>query len=421
MTNIPSSFLFNVNVILRQNICNAHDVNLLFQFKQRNINIMIGIFNDCYPPIMDGVSLTTQNYAYWLNKKTGNVCVVTPKFPTSDDHEEFPIYRYSSIPIPMRKPYRLGFPRIDWPFHERINKLSFELVHAHCPFSSGTLAMKIAKQQHIPCVATFHSKYRSDFERAIPNKTIVDYLTRNIVKFYEQADEVWIPQAAVEETLREYGYKGKVEVVDNGNDFSGAELTPEQKNKARRILNIASPEFVLLFVGQHIWEKNLEFLLRALALLTDIPFRMYFIGTGYASEEMKQLAATLGLKSKVTFVGTLTNRTRLKNYYTAADLFLFPSLYDNAPLVVREAAALETPSVLLRNSTSSEIIIENKNGFLTDNSIQAYAGRIRELYGAPLLIVRTGKQASLTIARSWKDVTDEVYDRYSNLIRRNNR
>ena len=131
MTNIPSSFLFNVNVILRQNICNAHDVNLLFQFKQRNINIMIGIFNDCYPPIMDGVSLTTQNYAYWLNKKTGNVCVVTPKFPTSDDHEEFPIYRYSSIPIPMRKPYRLGFPRIDWPFHERINKLSFELVHAH--------------------------------------------------------------------------------------------------------------------------------------------------------------------------------------------------------------------------------------------------------------------------------------------------
>ena len=178
---------------------------------------------------------------------------------------------------------------------------------------------------------------------------------------------------------------------------------------------------MLLFVGQHIWEKNLEFLLRALALLTDIPFRMYFIGTGYASEEMKQLAATLGLKSKVTFVGTLTNRTRLKNYYTAADLFLFPSLYDNAPLVVREAAALETPSVLLRNSTSSEIIIENKNGFLTDNSIQAYAGRIRELYGAPLLIVRTGKQASLTIARSWKDVTDEVYDRYSNLIRRNNR
>ena len=182
---------------------------------------MIGLFNDCFPPIMDGVSLTTQNYAYWLHKKAGNVCVVTPKTPAAKDKEAYPVYRYSSVPIPMRKPYRLGFPRIDWPFHERINKLSFELVHAHCPFSSGSLALKIAKTQHIPLVATFHSKYRSDFERVIPCKALVDYLIRSIIRFYEMADEVWIPQAAVEETLREYGYKGKVEVVDNGSDFAG--------------------------------------------------------------------------------------------------------------------------------------------------------------------------------------------------------
>lgn len=41
-------------------------------------------------------------------------------------------------------------------------------------------------------------------------------------------------------------------------------------------------------------------------------------------------------------------REILKRYYVAADLFLFPSLYDNAPLVIREAAALGTPSVLIR-------------------------------------------------------------------------
>ena len=168
---------------------------------------MIGLFNDCFPPIMDGVSLTTQNYAYWLNKKTGNVCVVTPKAPGIKDETEYPVYRYSSIPIPMRKPYRLGFPRIDWPFHEKINKLSFSLVHAHCPFSSGNLAMRISRAQGIPLIATFHSKYRSDFERSIPNKKLVDMLVRNVVRFYESADEVWVPQPAVEDTLREYGYK----------------------------------------------------------------------------------------------------------------------------------------------------------------------------------------------------------------------
>lgn len=29
----------------------------------------IGLFNENFPPIMDGVSVCVQNYAYWLQKK----------------------------------------------------------------------------------------------------------------------------------------------------------------------------------------------------------------------------------------------------------------------------------------------------------------------------------------------------------------
>ncbi len=379
---------------------------------------MIGLFNDCFPPIMDGVSLTIQNYAYWLNKKTKDVCVVTPKLPNVKDNEEYPIYRYSSLPIPMRKPYRLGFPRIDWPFHEKINSLSFELVHAHCPFSSGSLAMRIAKAQNIPIVATFHSKYRADFERAIPHKRIVDYLIKDIIRFYESADEVWIPQASVEETLREYGYKGKVEVVDNGNDYSGNNSTYILREYAREELGVNSWEFMFLFVGQHIYEKNLAFLLESLAQLKDISFKMFFIGNGYAAEELKQLSEKLNLSSKVFFLGTIIDREILKNYYAAADLFLFPSLYDNAPLVVREAAALHTPSLLIKDSTSAEIITDSVNGFLSCNKTADYAQKIRELVQSPLLMRMVGDKASQTIARSWEEVVDEVYDRYMSLIRR---
>lgn len=379
---------------------------------------MIGLFNDCFPPIMDGVSLTTQNYAYWLNKKAGNVCVVTPKSPGAVDDEEYPVYRYSSLPMPMRKPYRLGFPRIDWPFHERIRKLSFELVHAHCPFSSGVLAMKMARAQHIPLVATFHSKYRADFERAIPSRLVVDYLIRKVIRFYEAADEVWIPQAAVEETLREYGYRGRVEVVDNGNDFAGEQSMDYIREEARRALGVRPGEPVFLFVGQHIREKNPAFLLDALARIDDIPFRMYFVGSGYAAAELRQKTTLLGLDSKVTFVGTIVDRDVLKRYYAAADLFLFPSLYDNAPLVVREAAALHTPSVLIRDSTASEVISDSVNGFLSPGSVEAYAARLREVLQTPALVKQVGEEASRTIARSWQNVAEEVYDRYVSLIRR---
>lgn len=379
---------------------------------------MIGLFNDCFPPIMDGVSLTTQNYAHWLNKKTGNVCVVTPSAPDAKDDEAYPIYRYSSIPIPMRKPYRLGFPRIDWPFHARIQKLSFELVHAHCPFSSGGLAMRIAREQQVPIIATFHSKYRADFERAIPSKMLVDYLIRKVIRFYEAADEVWIPQPAVEETLREYGYKGRVEVVDNGNDFAGKFPMESLRREFRNRLGIRPGEFMFLFVGQHIWEKNLGFLLDALSRLGDVPFRMFFVGSGYATGEMKQKATGLGLDAKITFAGSVVEREELMRYYVAADLFLFPSLYDNAPLVVREAAALHTPSVLIADSTASEIISHSVNGFLSANSVEAYADCIRNIIQTPELMQRVGEEASYTIARSWEDVAGEVYDRYSCLMKR---
>lgn len=367
---------------------------------------------------MDGVSLTTRNYAYWLHKKAGNVCVVTPKMPAARDEEPYPVYRYSSIPIPMRKPYRLGFPRIDWPFHERIGKLSFELVHAHCPFSSGALAMKIARSQHIPLIATFHSKYRADFERAIPCKSLVDYLIRNVIRFYENADEVWIPQASVEETLREYGYKGRVEIVDNGNDFSGSASVEQLRSTTREQLGLLSGEFMFLFVGQHIWEKNPGFLLDALAEIRTLPFKMFFIGSGYAASELRRKTEELHLSSKVTFVGSITDRERLKQYYAAADLFLFPSLYDNAPLVVREAAALHTPSLLIKGSTSAEIVCDSVNGFLSENSVGAYAHCIDRLLHTPRLMVAAGEEASHSIARSWQDVAEEVYDRYLSLMHR---
>lgn len=95
---------------------------------------MIGLFNDCFRiPIMDGVSLTTQNYAYWLHKKPA-MFVVTPK------HRLQKIKRHIRCIVILLFPF-LAVNRIGWGFHvltglfhERINKLSFELVHAHCLF-----------------------------------------------------------------------------------------------------------------------------------------------------------------------------------------------------------------------------------------------------------------------------------------------
>ena len=380
---------------------------------------MIGIFNDNFPPILDGVGLTAQNYAYWLHEKGYDVRVITPYAPKAKkviNAAPYPINRYISIPIPFRHPYRYGMPYIDVPFMRNWRKMKFELVHTHCPFTTADLAYSAAQSQHIPLVATFHSKYRQDFEHNVKSKFIVDWMVRHIIQVFERADEVWIPQAAVEPTLREYGFKGHVEVVENGNDFYTPKAQIEMMRKEmREELGLTPDETMLLFVGQHIWEKNIGFILDALALIKELPFHLFMVGTGYAVREIRLKIRALGLQDHVTLLGNIHDRERLKRIDAAADLFLFPSLYDNAPLVVREAAALHTPALMLQESTAAEVITPDVNGFLTPNDVRAYANQIAYLMEHPDMLTRVGDKASKTISRSWENVIEEVILRYRDI------
>ncbi len=378
-------------------------------------NINIGLFNECFPPVMDGVSVCVYNYAYWMQKKVGGVSVITPNVPGTDYSKyDFEVLDYFSMPVPFRKPYVTGIADIDPSYLSKISKRQFKIVHAHSPFVSGRAAQKIAKNQNIPCVATFHSKYKDDFARILPDP-MVKMIVKNIVSFYENADYVWVPQESVKEVLREYGYKGAIDVVDNGSDLC-AEYPEQYFVDARKSLGIEPDEFVLLFVGQHIWEKNVRFIIDALEGIRDQKFRMFFVGTGYAAEAMKNLVSEKGLESGTTFVGCVTDREAIKTYYAAADLFLFPSLYDNAPLVVREAAALHTPAVMVKGATAATILSDDQNGFLIDNSLESFEGKLRELIADPQRVKRVGAQASRSIVRSWEDVVGEVLDRYNSII-----
>ena len=306
-----------------------------------------------------------------------------------------------------------------------MDDLDFSILHAHCPFSSGDAALKMAKKRGIPLVATFHSKYRDDFKRVIPNKQVVDYLVSRVVKFYESVDEVWVPQASVGETLRSYGYRGEFEVVDNGTEFADVHVTDSDKLGAKKELFLREDEPLLLFVGQHIWEKNVKLIIEALALVKDMPYHALFVGEGYAKEEMLALAEKLGLsgnkdyrRDKVTFFGAVKSRELMKTIYTASDLFLFPSQYDNAPLVVREAASLGTPSLVTRGSNTAEVICDGFNGFLADNDVSAFAMRLRYILERPVIITWAASGAAQTLVRPWDDIAAEVLDRYRHLIAR---
>ncbi len=385
-----------------------------------NSEKIIGLFNDSFPPVMDGVTLTVQNYVKWLTASGYHTCVVTPWNPiTPPEHKDFDLYRYFSLGIASRKPYRYGYPKLDPFIWHKMRTIPFRLVHSHCPFSSGRLAMYAAKHQNVPLVATFHSKYRTDLEHSLPT-WMVKRIMRRVIDFFNAADEVWIPQSKVEDTVREYGYKGPLTVVENGIDLAmdNFDSTWSYKTQVRKELGFSDDEMVLLFVGQHIREKGVNVIIDAIDCLRDLPVKMVFIGNGYAVEEMRHHIARLNLNDRIALKGLITDRDELKKYYAAAHLFLFPSFYDNAPLVVREAAMMGTPAVLLMGSTASEVINEGVNGFLAENTPQSYAEKIRHLYAHSDELCNAAKGAALTLTRSWRQVIDEVIDRYKVIIDR---
>ena len=381
------------------------------------MDLMIGQFNESFPPIIDGVANVVKNYAYWLNKKHGSCCVITPKHPDAFDDFDFQVYRYNSFKVPTRNEYRFGFPQMSTSFWMSLKKIPFDLVHAHCPFSAGAAARSIARSKDIPLVATFHSKFRDDFMAAFKSEVIVESILLKIAAFYETADEVWTVNEASIETLREYGYTGSVHVMGNGCDLEPRFPSEEVSREVEAMFGIKPDVPLLMFIGQHTWQKNLKMVIEALKFLKErgLCFHMLFVGDGARRSDMERMVSEGGFAENVTFAGRISDRDTVAKIYLRSSAMLFPSLYDTSSLVPREAAACGCPTVFVRGSSTSQGITE-QNGFLIENKVKALADTVAHIIEDPAHAQKVGEAARKTLYRSWEDAVETAFERYQMLI-----
>ena len=76
-----------------------------------------------------------------------------------------------------------------------------------------------------------------------------------------------------------------------------------------------------------------------------------------------------------------------------------------------------TPSVLLRGSTAAEVISDNNNGFLLDNSPEQFGQLISHFASDRSELKKAATGARNSLVRSWEDVVDEVSERYKVIIK----
>ena len=294
-----------------------------------------------------------------------------------------------------------------------------DIVHTHTPFAAGSEARRIARHFRCPLVGTFHSKYRADIEAAGIHGAGRDLLLARIASFYRTCDEVWAPNAATAGTLHEYGYRGAVRIMPNGTEFTAVSDAERQVLRAEcdRWLQAPAGIPMLLFVGQHRREKNIGVILEALAILRagGERFHMIFAGSGRDDREIRQSADELGLDPVVTFLGRVSERRKLRQLYARADIFVFPSVYDNAPLVIREAAAFACPSVLAAGSSAASDTIDGVDAVHAEPTAEAVARTLVELFADSDRVRRLGSAARKRLSAPWGEVVAGARRRYAEL------
>lgn len=339
------------------------------------------------------------------------------------DNFPYPVLRVSSVKLPMAE-YRLAMPYMSQDVTNYLTGGGFEIFHAHTPFAVGRYGMRMAKKLGIPIVATFHSKYYDDILRISKSELIASTVVDTIVDFYSKADSVWACSGGTASTLRDYGYKGEIFVADNGTDFSYPDDPDSVRRKAREKYSIPENKPVLLFVGHLIWQKNIKLVLDAARILLDsgFDFELVLAGKGYAEAEIKQYAEKLFPSEKnIRFIGQIEDREILKGLYLCSDIFFFPSVYDNSPLVLREAAAMGTPGLLVRGSNAAEKITDGVNGYICEENAEHAAEKIKAIFSSEKSPEEIGKAAMQTVSCPWSRIIPVVIDKYNSVIKNFNK
>lgn len=156
---------------------------------------------------------------------------------------------------------------------------------------------------------------------------------------YRRADAVVVLSEAERDLLGHRVPRDRVACIPNGIDAVSWPYVERKPPGPGQPWN-------LLFVGQLLAIKNVDVLLRAVAGLgPDVPVRLDLVYDNDAqAPELRRLAAALGVKDRVTFIGHV-DRVDLPSYYAQAHALVLPSQSEALPSVITEAALSGVPVI----------------------------------------------------------------------------
>jgi glycosyltransferase involved in cell wall biosynthesis len=370
----------------------------------------VTLVTETYFPQVNGVSRTLGELARFLTEMGDGVQLIHPDYGAAGDRDR--VHAVRSIVLPFYKELHLPLP----PFgsvHRAINSFRPELVHIATEATLGWSVLRFASARGVPVVSSFHTKfhqYSGHYGVGWARGVIGRYLRW----FHNRARETYVPS---ETTIRELEQLGFERLVLWKRGVDSTLFRPDRAGRleVRRALGWSADDVVINSVGRVATEKNVDYLVDALAIVAAArpDVRILLVGDGPSRPALEQRLGSLA-----HWAGYRQGED-LADHYAAGDIFAFTSLTETFGNVILEAMASGLPVVALRAGGVGETVQSGSTGALVEPSEppDRFASALLRLIEQPEERRRMAQAArDYAVRQNWDAIMAALRDRYQRVI-----
>ena len=305
-----------------------------------------------------------------------------------------------NIPIAEFRIRNLYEPRTflqQWRFAAHLRTQNIQIAHSY-NFYANMFAIPAARMARVPVVL---ASIRDRGVYMTPNQKMAQKWVCRL------ADRILVNAESIREWLLEQGYQdSKIIVIRNGVDMS---LYAGRTNSShvRRDLGIADSSPIVVMIARLNPQKGVDDFIKAASLLrlSHPDVRFLIVGAklqfqeGVFShdreylQELKQLAADLGVGEHVIFAG---HRTDTPEILAQAAISVLPSHSEGLSNTLLESMAAGVPTVATNVGGNPELVKDQVNGILIPvKSPEHLAQAMRAILDDPQLARRFGHEAKI--------------------------
>ncbi len=358
--------------------------------------------SDVYFPRVNGVCTSIETFRGTLAAEGVDVRLVAPRY--GEEPEQPDIVRVDAWPVPVDPEDRMMTWRQarDTVLREAA---SCDLIHIQTPFVAHYAGLHAARKLGKPVLATYHTffeEYLYHYARWLPRAWMRALARRFSRTQCNTLDAVIVPSTAMRARLAEYGVTRPMHVLPTGIPLGRFESGDRAGYRTK--LGIDAHRPTVLFVGRVAHEKNIGFLVEAVAQARmRLPEILFLItGEGPAGKHLRAQVEALGLTGNVRFLGYLDRKRELPDCYAAADVFAFASRTETQGLVLLEAMAMGLPVVALAAMGTTDILARGRGCLTPADDVADFAAALCRLLDDGQLRARLSAEAR-DYAAEWSD------------------